>query len=70
MAKKGLVQCLAQRVRREGPTCASLQVDPRPGDSRGGWGVSDREYVMGSVQHRSAFQRVGVAAATAHAPTP
>lgn len=33
MAKKGLVQCLAQRVRWEGPTCASLQVNPRPGDS-------------------------------------
>lgn len=52
MAKKGLVQCLAQRVRREGPHALPAG-EPRPGDQR--WmGVSDREYVMGSVQHRSA----------------
>ena len=47
--------------------------EPQAWRLRGGWGVgADRECVMGSVEHRSALPGGGggVAAATAHAPTP
>lgn len=33
--------------------------EPQAWRLRGGWGVSDREYVMGSVQHRSALPAGG-----------